>query len=319
MHGGVFCLIRILPLLDALDSPIKAATESVVEASLAGRPAPDGALIVLDDYRQAADTIDEYDPVHLQVGIASVAILVSEAQWPRYYPQPRSPYMEAEALWQNFDTNLAKARGVPPLSLSDSAFAHQERSWQEAEERVMALSASDPSAFTAHLDLLRENLAASRSTLAGHVEEFGWKPGGPCGGTCDWPACRAERPECVRRHWAQQTLAQELRRRQGAPAKAWYLQTAYPSHGPEEPSEILSEISAEGREVRKVAYYGGGKVEWVAADEGRGRISLSPDPLPPFAELDDRDDIWVEEITSGFFEQRWAEARENPSRPFLAG
>ncbi|MER6299831.1 hypothetical protein ABT247_09680 [Kitasatospora sp. NPDC001539] len=101
-----------------------------------------------------------------------MAILISEAQWPRYYPTPRSPYLEAEALWQTFDTNLEKARGVPPRSLSDWAFAQQELSWQEAETLVMALSKSDPSAFTERLDLLRENFAASRSTLAGHVEEW---------------------------------------------------------------------------------------------------------------------------------------------------
>lgn len=92
-----------------------------------------------------------------------------------------------------------------------------------------------------------------------------------------------------------------------------------PSHARDEPYESLSEISAEGYELRKVAYYGDDHAEWVDASGGSGRLALSRKPVPPFVELSSRDDIWVEEITSQHFERRWAEARENPQRPFIMG
>jgi hypothetical protein len=307
-------------LLDVLDSPIRAAAERVVEGSLSGDPAPDEALIALDEYCQAvAEPVDVYHPVYLQSCVASLAILVSEAQRPRYYRQPRSPYHEAESVWQTFDGSLARARGVSALSLSETAFAERERTWQAADQQAVASGVGDPSALSRHLDLLRSGYAAARAELANLVSEFGWTPGGPCGDLCDWPSCGAAASGCVRKSPFQQTLAAELRRRNGAEPKTWYLQVFYERHAKDEPDESLSEISPDGYELRKVAYYGDEHTEWVDANGGRGTLALSGEPVPAFTELDESEDFFVEEITAKLFEKRWAEARENPRRPFLAG
>lgn len=320
VHSGVFCLIRTLPLLDVLDSPIKGAVESIIEGSLSGTPIPDSVLMLLDDYREARGELEDiFTPVYLQSGVASAAILVSEAQWPRYYPKPAPADLEVETVWQVFDECLARTRGVSALSLSNSAFAQEERSWQEADKQAISRSETDPLALAQHLDQMRSMFAATRLALAELVAEFGWTPSGPCGDGCDWPSCKFETSRCVSHRRFQQTLAGELRRRQGAQPETWYMLAGCPSHARDEPYESLSEISAEGYELRKVAYYGDDHAEWVDASGGSGRLALSRKPVPPFVELSSRDDIWVEEITSQHFERRWAEARENPQRPFIMG
>jgi hypothetical protein len=310
----------MLPLLDALQSPIEAAVRNVVEASLSGAPVPDEVLITLDDYREASvDVRDVESPVYLQSEMATAAINASEAQWPRYYLTTTRADLSAESLWQSFDACLARARGVSALTLSGSAFAQEERSWQEADAQAIERSETDPSALSHHLELLRSKFPEVRRVLAELVAEFGWKtPSGPCGDSCDWPSCGGETPECVRHRRFQQTLAAELRRRQGAEPKAWFVQVSYSSaRGSDEPFETISEISSEGFEVRKLAYYDDERVEWADASGGNGRLVLDKDPMPPFVEFCAQDGLSVEEISRQDFEAWWTEARQNPIRSFF--
>jgi hypothetical protein len=181
----------------------------------------------------------------------------------------------------------------------------------------MVRAETDPSALTRHLGLLRGRFEATRSALAELVAEFGWTPGGPCGGSCDWPTCRAERSECVRYRSFQQTLAGELRRRQGAEPKKWYVQVWHRHHAPDEPYETVSEIGADGHELRKVAYFDDEHAEWADTSGGIGTLVLSGEPVPPFVELAARDDCWAEEITPQHFEEWWAKAQADPRRSFL--
>jgi hypothetical protein len=317
---GVFALIRMLPLLDVLESPVESAVKDVVEASLSGTPVPDEVLILLDDYREASvDVRDVESPVYLQSEIATAAINVSEAQWPRYYQAPTHADLNAESVWQSLDACLARARGVSALTLSGTAFAQEERLGQAADAGAIARSEEDPAALSRHLELLRSKLPVIRSALAELVAEFGWTtPSGPCGDSCDWPSCRSETRECVRHRRFQQTLAAELRRRQGAEPKAWYVQVSYSStRGNDEPFETISEISAEGFEARKLAYYDDERVEWVDASGGNGGLVLDKEPMPPFVEFCAQSDLSAEEISRQHFEEWWAEARENPVRSFF--
>jgi hypothetical protein len=310
----------MLPLLDALESPLESAVRDVVEASLSGTPVPDEVLILLDDYREASiDVRDVENPVYLQSEVATAAIHVSESQSPRYYASVMRADLNAESVWQIFDACLARARGVSVMSLADSAFAQEERSWQAADARAIERVARDPSALPRHLELLRSKFPAARAALAGLVAEFGWKPSGPCGNSCDWPSCRSEMRACVRHRRFQQTLAAELRRRQGAEPKTWYMQVAYSParRSSDEPFETISEISAEGFEVRKLAYYDDERVEWADASGGNGRLVLDKDPMPPFVEFCARDGLSVEEISRQDFEAWWTEARQNPIRSFF--
>lgn len=219
----------MLPLLDVLESPITSAVEAVVEASLSGTPAPDAILMALDDYREASvDVRDVENPVYLQSEIATAAIHSSESQWPRYDVSVISADLNAESLWQVFDACLVRARGISVMALVDSAFAQEERYWQAADAKAIERSERDPSALSRHLELLRSKFPEIRAALAALVAEFGWNtPSGPCGNSCDWPSCRSKTRECVRHRRFQQTLAAELRRRQGAEPKAWYMQVAY--------------------------------------------------------------------------------------------
>ncbi|MEW2134888.1 DUF6881 domain-containing protein [Streptomyces sp. NPDC005435] len=159
----------------------------------------------------------------------------------------------------------------------------------------------------------------TRSTLAELVTEFGWKPAGPCGGSCDWPTCHAERSNCVKFSPFQQTLAGELRRRQGAEPKTWYLHTGYSGPMDEKPHECLTEVGVGGYEQRKVAYYGDGTVEWADVSEGSGRLALSCAPVPAFEELGARNDSWARETTAQHFEGQWGRGQGKSVQAFLAG
>ncbi|WP_371484749.1 hypothetical protein [Kitasatospora sp. NBC_00315] len=86
-----------------------------------------------------------------------------------------------------------------------------------------------------------------------------------------------------------------------------------------EPNEYLSEISADGYEFRKVAYYDDGRIEWADTNGGRGKLTLRTEKVPPFSMLRAHEEFYVEEVTLELFEQRWAEAIANSHRPFLLG
>lgn len=317
--SGVFSLIRALPLLDVMASPIESEVREVVESSLAGKPVSPSVLEKLDDYREAGFACDgAVNSVKVQTWAATAAILVSEAQWPRYYLTQKSADSAVETMWQVIDEHLARSRGVSAVSMSGSGFAQRERSWRVIDERVIALCDVDHSALVRHLDLLRERFSEARSELIDALKDIGFEPCGPCAKNCDWPECQAEVKECGRFRRRQQTLGAELRRREGGRAEIWYLQAGFLENSNDEPYETLAEIGEDGFERRKVAYYDDGTIRSESVNDKVRTDVLSETPIPSFVHLKARKGMWVEEMTRQHFEQRWDEAKSNPVRGFLA-
>ncbi|MBO1336305.1 hypothetical protein [Streptomyces sp. VRA16 Mangrove soil] len=318
---GVFPLLRTLPLLDVLESPIESAVREVVDSLLTGAPIPEDALILLDDYRGAtAGLSDVARPEYLQSEIALVAVQIGEARWMKR-ESPVHVHAYAETVWQVFDACLAKARGVSALTLSKTGLAEVERVRQEDDARAVAEGELDPTKLSDHLDLLRGGFTSARVRLAELVAECAWPipVDGPCGRQCGWPTCAVDAGGCERHRRFQQTLAAELRRRQGAEPKTWYMQVWYSaSRVPGTPREIVSEIGADGYERRKLAYYDDERVEWVDGEGGGiGRLALEEEMILSMREFRDRGGCSVEEITGEYFQACWDEALRNPSRSFL--
>ena len=87
-----------------------------------------------------------------------------------------------------------------------------------------------------------------------------------------------------------------------------YLAVRWTHEFPDEPVELLSELS-EGRwEVRKVERYADGRVRFASRQEATGSTMLSEVPLPPDDEISADPQFEIRQISAAEFQAWWDRA-----------
>ncbi|MFI6151616.1 DUF6881 domain-containing protein [Kitasatospora sp. NPDC051170] len=187
-------------------------------------------------------------------------------------------------------------------------FAERERTAQQEDEQALTSREGDPTAITRRAEQLALAGGAMTAELAELATALGWRPAGPCGLRCTWPACAPSAEGCVR-HRAfqpQQTLAARLRRKLGAESRPWYLMSVDLASDDDEPFEFVTEIGADGYESRKVAQYMDGRLVCVDREHRtRDGVTLSSERVPSWTEFEANNDLHAEEASTEFFESRW--------------
>ncbi|MQY14406.1 hypothetical protein SRB5_45730 [Streptomyces sp. RB5] len=310
--NGILCLIRFLPLLDALQSPLRHSIDNFVRDYMNSGEIADGVLIELDDFREAIGPMLEYDnSLFFESSVASIALSVAET----YSGNSRSAHGKtlewAVGLWSALDRLLAD-RPELVTSLKAISFAERERNAQREDGFAIA-SKGENGVILRRIEQLSLTRISGAAELSRISTLLGWRPSGPCGSQCAWPSCKPHAVNCVRRppFQPQQTLAARLRRKHGAEPKPWYLITLDYSPRDELPFEFVAEIGPAGYELRKVAQYIDGRL--VCVDQNnrvRCGVILSPDPVPSWEELSNNPDMQAEETSEEFFEKRWEEGLE---------
>ncbi|MBV2156685.1 hypothetical protein [Kitasatospora sp. SUK 42] len=310
MSSGTLCLIRFLPLLDVLKSPVRQPVDDVIRGCLDSREIADSVLIGLDEFCGAIGPLQDFDsPAFFEQSVASMALIAAGAG-PAHSSSAEVRISErAVGVWSALARLMNDQAPVsaPPV-VAD--FAERERSAQREDERALDSRERDPLAVIRRAEQLALAGTAMRAELSKVSTALGWRPSGPCGPQCTWPVCEPSAANCVRHRsfQPQQTLAARLQRKQGAESRPWYLISIDLSADSDEPFEFVTEIGADGHELRKVAQYMDGRL--VRADrecEVRGGVELSSERIPSLAELEGNDDLHVEETSAEFFERRWQE------------
>lgn len=303
------CVARLSVLLEIVASPLVDAVREVVAAAGAGSGFPKEAVILLDDYCEAS--VGEYgentlSDIKLHVAMAAVAASGVDAG----VVFERDVLKDALAIWGVVDAR-AREVGNPAGVLSSNSWVRLEEAFQAADLAAASALAGDPEARARYVSQAPDRMAPYRDQLASVAGS--WVREGPCGGACDWPTCDSGESSCVRGRRRQQSLSAGLRRELGLQAPAtWYLAVSWLDERDDGgPLEYVSEISADGREVRKVAVgFGDGRVEWADEQHSSDDCTLSAEPVlavSPMTSAFPR--TWAHEITEAEFEAYWAQAR----------
>lgn len=306
---GAFCLMRLIPLLDAVGSPIRSAVERIAEALLAGEAVSDDILIHLDDYRQAAGEQIGFErpPVSFEVWIANITILAAGAETRLGRPPVETALADARDLWAELSTMIADASG----SRGSRDLDAEEIAWQHADEQAAQAATGDRAVAERHAVRLANMYEANRSLLQRIIEEKGWRATGPCRASqCDWPRCDSGELRCIKRRAfrPKQSLGAALRRKHGQSAERWFVRVMYLDASDEQPFEIISEISAAGYETRKiVGFVNGIRIPVDSGTLNRG-ISLKVNIFPSISQLQSPN-LHVEELSERLFEELWSSAR----------
>lgn len=117
--AGAFCLLRLLPLLDAVASPLGPSVGAVADALVAGRDVADDVLIALDDYRQAAlgEPGESFTPIDLQKFSCTIALRAAGAEVDGGAPDDAVLRSLVMTLWHDFYRNFVE----PPKRSLDPA------------------------------------------------------------------------------------------------------------------------------------------------------------------------------------------------------
>ncbi|MGW4897679.1 DUF6881 domain-containing protein [Kitasatospora sp. NPDC004240] len=310
MISGALCLMRLLPLLDVLGSPVRQPVDDVIRGCLGSGEIADSVLISLDEFCEAGGPSQDFDrPAFFERSIAGIALIAAGAG--QAHPTSAEVRISERAVgvWGAL-TRLMGDQLPVPASPVIADLVERERSAQRADEHALALRGHDPMAVIRRADQLALGDAALRAELSKVSTALGWRPSGPCGPECTWPVCESSVENCVR-HRAfhpQQTLAARLRRGSAEVPRPWYLISIDLSADGDEPFEFVTEIGADGYESRKVAQYMDGRL--VAVDREhrvRGGVELGSERVPSWTELEGAGDLHVEETSAEFFERRWQE------------
>jgi hypothetical protein len=89
----------------------------------------------------------------------------------------------------------------------------------------------------------------------------------------------------------------------------WYLRVDWHHEFPDEPITLYSEVGDDGYETRKVNVFADGHLEGADDDHETAHTGIGEIPLPPIAEIDERDEFSAEEINRDTFEALWTQAR----------
>lgn len=309
--SGALCLMRFLPLLDVLESPVRRPVDNVIRGCLDSGDIADSVLISLDEYSEALGPRQEFDrPDFFEQTIADIALRTAGAGRTRSFSANRSATEQAVGVWDVL-TRLMNDRTQGPTPPVITDFAERERGAQREDERALASREHDPTAVTRRADQLASAGAATTAELSKVSTALGWRPSGPCGPPCTWPVCASAAANCVRHRTfqPQQTLAARLRRKHGEEPRPWYVVSLHFLADDDEPFEFVTEIGTDGYEVRKVAQYMDGRLVRVDRDHPlQGTVELSSKRVPSWTELEDAEDLHVEETSAEFFERRWQES-----------
>ncbi|GAA1113062.1 hypothetical protein [Kitasatospora arboriphila] len=277
--GGALCLMRFLPLLDVLASPVRRPVDDVIRGCLHSGGIADGVLISLDEYSEARGPRQDFDrPDYFEQTIADIALLTAGAGRTRSFSANTSANERAVEMWDVLARLMnERTQGSTPSVITD--FAERERCAQREDEQALAVREHDPTAVTRRADQLASAVAATTAELSKVSAALGWRPSGPCGPPCTWPVCAPAAADCVRHRpfRPQQTLAARLRRKPGAEPRPWYVISLHFLADDDEPFEFVTEVGADGYEVRKVAQYVDGRLVRVDRDhplQGPGRARV---------------------------------------------
>ncbi|MET7380230.1 hypothetical protein ABZT08_15665 [Streptomyces sp. NPDC005526] len=306
MASGTLCLIRLLPLLEVLESSVRQPVDEVIRGCLGSGEIADGFLISLDEFCEAVGPLQDFDhPAFFEQSVAGMALIAAgagELADARISEQ-------AAGVWSTL-TRLVNEQSRAPASPGVADFAELERSAQREDERALVSRERDPMAVIRRADQLASAGPAMTAELSKVSALLGWRPSGPCGPQCTWPACESSASNCVRRRAfrPQQRLAARLGRKQGAEPRPWYLISINLLAADDEPFEFVTEIGTDGYELRKVAQYMDGRLICVDRDhQRRGGVELGSERVPSWTELEADEDLHVEETSAEFFERRWKE------------
>lgn len=304
---GAFCLIRLLPMLDTIDSAIKAPVGKVVEALLRGTTVDDEVLIYLDDFRQAAGPQIGFEqaPVSFEVAMCRIAIRATGVEAPFGRPALEAVLSDVKSVWWEI-ANLATGLGASDVA---SDLYDQELMWQGYDDQVGEVGAIDSHAIDRYVAQLRAAFTMDGNILSRVALELGWSSTGPCGVGCDWPSCVSNMQNCISRNTfqPQQTLGAMLRRKHGQPARQWFVRVLDFDAADDEPWEIVSEVSAEGFEVRKIVGFISGSRIPVADEYPSAKFPLIDTTFPLIIDMQ-RAGVAAEELSKDIFEEYWVSA-----------
>lgn len=109
--ADALCLLRFLPLLAALESPVHRFVEAVADALIEGRRVPDDVLIALDEYREAvtSEVLEPFEPTYFPERLCTMSLCAAGAG-----PIDGSLLQKSQALWADFYRNVVAPRVVRP-------------------------------------------------------------------------------------------------------------------------------------------------------------------------------------------------------------
>ncbi|MFJ3337638.1 DUF6881 domain-containing protein [Streptomyces sp. NPDC086766] len=324
--SGALCLIRLLPLLKVLESSVRQPVDEVIRGCLGSGEIADGVLIGLDEFCEAVGPLQDFDhPAFFEQSVAGMALIAAGAGEVEWSSADARVSEQAAGVWSTLTRLVNEQQTRGPASPTVADFAELERTAQREDERALVSRERDPMAVIRRADQLASAGPAMTAELSKVSALLGWRPSGPCGPQCTWPACESSASNCVRRRAfrPQQRLAARLRRKQGAEPRPWYLISINLLAADDKPFEFLTEIGTDGYELRKVAQYMDGRLVCVDRDhQRRGEVELGSERVPSWTELEADEDLHVEETSAEFFERRWKEGhtgfighRSRRSRP----
>jgi hypothetical protein len=323
---GAFHLLRLIPVLEVLRSPLRPACEAVVRwGTTEGEVLADGILIALDDYREAAREADPgyTSSVYYDNSIALLALHTAGAASINGNPRGEIIVRVAEGIWQRISEridNLARPgfdswdtapdeiqRMLDSTQDDASGLVARERAWWSQDEHVIRDDLANLNAVSLYLAELGKFAEGSRAELAHIFDSLDVSSHGPCGTQCDWPACATDLKTCVRNREYQPhlSLAATLRRRNGAEPRPWYVRVLAYDPPPGEPCDFLIEIGADGYEKRKVGIHADERREWCGDGRESQVLRLSSHPITSLAVYEERVDMMAEEIAPSLFARYW--------------
>ncbi|MEU1176626.1 hypothetical protein ABZ464_03075 [Streptomyces sp. NPDC005820] len=310
MTSGALCLMRLLPLLEVLESPVRHPVDEVIRGCLGSGEITDGVLISLDEFCEAVGPLQDFaHPAFFEQSVASMALTAAGAGEVQSFSADARLSEQAVGVWSTL-TRLVNEHTRAAASLGVADFAELERSAQREDECALVSRERDPMAVIRRADQLASAAAAMTAELSKVSAVLGWRPSGPCGRLCTWPICESSASNCMRRRAfrPQQTPAARLRRKHGAESRPWYFVSINFLAADDEPFEFVTEIGRDGYELRKVAQHMDGRLVCVDRDHRvRGGVELGTERVPSWTELEADDDLHVEETSAEFFERRWQE------------
>lgn len=304
-------LVRLLPLLEAMGSPLAGPVWAVADRRLSGDPATDASLIELSDFLEASQWESGTDDAHgLEFRIAFLALMASGAGEPAWGDSPEGVLVNALGLWRTVDGGVARVSVDVKPFLQIEEFEAHEAQWQKRDRLVLADELVARSVVEERIDALVDDHDVRRAELVRVVTACGWESEGTCAVECDWPICAARKENCIEsRLWRQQSLGARLRRKNGAAAQRWYLEVLFYEERVDGAWEELLEISPDGHELRKIVRSARG-IETADAYHVTGdTCRLNQGSVPSFEEISARSDLAATEISAIDFERRWASVR----------
>jgi hypothetical protein len=86
-----------------------------------------------------------------------------------------------------------------------------------------------------------------------------------------------------------------------------YIDVAWHHDHPKEPVRLVSEIDADGFEIRKLEFFRDGRVQFACNAGGSGDTRLGEAPVPPLSEINKDPEFEGVTIDPGEFARLWGQ------------